>query len=52
MRCLVYLGLVVLLSGFVFFAGTIIWLGLREFFKMYLAKIKSGKSGSSSGSTT
>lgn len=34
-RMLVGIGLVVLGAGFIFFAGNVIWLGTREFFKIY-----------------
>jgi len=34
-RILVGLGLIVLGGGFVFFAANVIWLGTREFFKIY-----------------
>ena len=34
-RMLIGIGLVVLGAGFIFFAGNVIWLGTREFFKIY-----------------
>ena len=34
-RILVGIGLVVLGAGFVFFAANVIWLGTREFFRIY-----------------
>ena len=34
-RMLVGIGLIVLGAGFIFFAGNVIWLGTREFFKIY-----------------
>ena len=34
-RILVGIGLVVLGAGFIFFAGNVIWLGTKEFFKIY-----------------
>ena len=34
-RILIGIGLVVLGAGFIFFAGNVIWLGTREFFKIY-----------------
>ena len=43
MRILVTLGLVVLGAGFIFFAGNVIWLGTKEFFKIYGSKNKKTK---------
>ena len=40
MRILVMLGLLVLGGGFVFFAANVIWLGTKEFFKVYGPKVK------------
>ena len=40
MRILVSLGLVVLGAGFIFFAGNVIYLGTKEFFKIYGPKSK------------
>ena len=40
MRILVMLGLLVLGGGFVFFAANVIWLGTKEFFKVYGPKAK------------
>ena len=37
-RMLIGIGLVVLGAGFIFFAVNVIWLGTREFFKIYGAK--------------
>lgn len=34
-RILVTLGLIVLAGGFIYFAANVIWLGTREFFKIY-----------------
>ena len=34
-RILVGIGLVVLGAGFIFFAANVIWLGTREFFRLY-----------------
>ena len=39
-RILVTLGLIVLGGGFVFFAANVIWLGTKEFFKVYGPKSK------------
>ena len=39
-RILVWLGLVTLGAGFIFFAGNVIWLGTKEFFKIYGPKNK------------
>lgn len=41
MRILVVLGLLVLGGGFVFFAANVIWLGTKEFFKVYGPKAKT-----------
>lgn len=35
MRLLVTLGLIVLAGGFIFFAANVIWLGTKEFFRVY-----------------
>ena len=42
-RILVTLGLIVLGGGFVFFAANVIWLGTKEFFKVYGQKSKKPK---------
>ena len=34
-RMLIGIGLAVIGAGFIFFAGNVIWLGTREFFKIY-----------------
>lgn len=34
-RILLGLGLVVLGAGFIFFAANVVWLGTKEFFKIY-----------------
>ena len=39
-RILVTLGLIVLGGGFIFFAANVIWLGTKEFFKVYGPKSK------------
>lgn len=39
-RILVTLALIVLGGGFVFFAANVIWLGTKEFFKIYGPKSK------------
>lgn len=41
MRILVVFGLLVLGGGFVFFAANVIWLGTKEFFKVYGPKAKN-----------
>ena len=41
LRILVILGLIVLGGGFIFFAANVIWLGTREFFKIYGSKAKA-----------
>ena len=43
-RMLVGIGLVVLGAGFILFAGNVIWLGTREFFKIYGPKNDRKKS--------
>lgn len=43
LKILVVAGLLVLGAGFVFFAGNVIWLGTREFFRVYGPKAKDGK---------
>lgn len=40
MRILVVLGLLVLGGGFIFFAANVLWLGTKEFFKVYGQKAK------------
>ena len=40
MRILVALGLLVLGGGFIFFAANVLWLGTKEFFKVYGPKAK------------
>ena len=47
MRILVMLGLLVLSGGFVFFAANVIWLGTKEFFKVYGPKAKKRSKSSS-----
>lgn len=42
-RILVCVGLFVLGAGFVFFAGNVLWLGTKEFFKVYGPKSKNAK---------
>ena len=44
MRILVTLCLIVLAGGFIFFAGNVIWLGTKEFFRVYGPKAKSKES--------
>ena len=39
-RILLTVFLIVLTAGFVFFAGNVIWLGTKEFFKIYGPKAK------------
>ena len=34
-RLLISICLIVLTAGFIFFAGNVIWLGTKEFFKIY-----------------
>ena len=48
MRILVMLGLLVLGGGFVFFAANVIWLGTKEFFKVYGPKAKKRSKPSAS----
>ena len=48
MRILVMLGLLVLGGGFVFFAANVIWLGTKEFFKVYGTKAKKRSKSSAS----
>ena len=43
-RILVGIGLVVLGAGFIFFVGNVIWLGTKEFFKIYGSKNSRKKS--------
>ena len=43
-RILIGIGLIVLGAGFIFFAGNVIWLGTKEFFKMYGSKNDKKKS--------
>ena len=53
MRILVMLGLLVRGGGFVFFAANVIWLGTKEFFKVYGTKAKKrSKSSASTASVT
>ena len=40
-RILLTVFLIVLTAGFVFFAGNVIWLGTKEFFKIYGHKAKT-----------
>ena len=47
-RILVGIGLVVLGAGFIFFAGNVIWLGTKEFFKIYGSSLKSSSLSSAS----
>ena len=39
-RILVVLGLLVLGGGFIFFTANVLWLGTKEFFKVYGKKAK------------
>ncbi len=39
-RILLAILMIVLAGGFVFFAGNVIWLGTKEFFKIYGPKAK------------
>lgn len=39
-RILLALLMIVLAGGFIFFAGNVIWLGTKEFFKIYGPKAK------------
>ena len=48
MRILVMFGLLVLGGGFVFFAANVIWLGTKEFFKVYGPKAKKRSKPSAS----
>ena len=43
-RILVWIGFVVLGARFIFFAGNVIWLGTKEFFKIYGPKNDRKKS--------
>lgn len=43
-RILLAILMIVLAGGFVFFAGNVIWLGTKEFFKIYGPKAKPKKS--------
>lgn len=43
-RILVWLSLVVLGAGFIFFVANVIWLGTKEFFKIYGPKRKKANS--------
>ena len=52
MRILVTLGLIVLGGGFIFFAANVIWLGTREFFKIYGPKAKKPKATTTSIATS
>jgi len=53
-RILVTLALIVLGAGFIFFAGNVIWLGTREFFKIYGPKKDAGgaKTGGAASTPT
>lgn len=42
-RILIMLALIVLGAGFVFFAGNVIWLGTKEFFRIYGPKASKKK---------
>jgi hypothetical protein len=42
-RIIIGLSLIVLSAGFIFFAGNVIWLGTKEFFKIYGPKAKKTK---------
>ena len=42
-RIIIGLSLIVLGAGFIFFAGNVIWLGTKEFFKIYGSKAKKTK---------
>lgn len=41
LRILMSIMMIVLAAGFVFFAGNVIWLGTREFFRIYGPKRKT-----------
>jgi hypothetical protein len=43
-RIFISLALIVFAAGFIWFAGNIIWLGTKEFFKRYSNGIKNKKS--------
>jgi len=51
-RILVTLGLIVLGGGFVFFAANVIWLGTKEFFKVYGPKAKKPKATAAPAAST
>lgn len=51
-RILMVLMLVVLGAGFIFFAGNVIWLGTKEFFKIYGPKAKAKESYNSNENNT
>lgn len=40
MRILIVLGMLVLGGCFIFFAANVLWLGTKEFFKVYGQKVK------------
>lgn len=50
-RILVTLGLIVLAGGFVFFAANVIWLGTKEFFKIYGPRSKSKENNKTNTNT-
>ena len=51
MRILVVLGLLVLGGGFIFFAANVLWLGTKEFFKVYGKKAKKRSKSSPSATS-
>jgi len=48
LRILISIMTVVLAAGFIFFAGNVIWLGTKEFFRIYGSKRKAKSSGKTS----
>lgn len=50
-RILVTLALIVLGGGFVFFAANVIWLGTKEFFKVYGPKSKKPEATTATAAT-
>ena len=47
-RIILAMLLIVLAGGFIFFVGNVIWLGTKEFFKVYGPKAKSQKRATAS----
>lgn len=45
-RIIITIALIALAAGFVFFAGNVIWLGTREFFRIYGPSSKKSKTAS------